>query len=98
MRDDNFTINVSINGVRLPLKIARKDEEVYRNAEKKLNELVVDYWKKYNQRPAMEILSIVAYQFALALSKKEFEQDTKPIIEKIEQLDKELEKILSENE
>jgi len=97
MKDDNFTINVTINGFRMPLKIARKDEEVYRNAEKKVNELVVDYWKKYNQRPAIEILSIAAYQLALTLSKKEFMQDTQPIVEKIEQLDKDLEKILSEN-
>jgi len=97
MRDDNFIINVVIGGFRLPLDIARKDEEVYRNAEKKVNKLLLDYHKKFNQRSAEEILSITAYQLALALSKTEFAQNTTPVIEKIEQLDKELEKILSEN-
>jgi len=97
MKDDNFVIHVTINGFRMPLKIARKNEEVYRDAEKKVNKLLLDYWKKYNQRSAEEVLSMTAYQLAVALSRKEFEQNTAPVVEKIEQLDKELEKILSEN-
>jgi len=97
MRDDNFIINVTIGGFRLPLNIPRKDEEVYRNAEKKVNKLLLDYQQKYNQRSAEEVLSITAYQLAVVLSKKEFAQSTTPVVEKIERLDKELEKVLSEN-
>lgn len=96
MKDDNFIINVRIGGFRLPLNIARKDEEVYRSAEKRVNTILLDYQQKYNQRSAEEILSIVAYQLALASSKREYVQNTTPIVEKIEELDKELEKILSE--
>lgn len=95
MKDDNFIINVKIGGFRLPLNIPRRDEEVYRNAEKTVNKILLEYQQKYNQRSAEEILSIVAYQLAVALSKKEIVQDTTPIVEKIEQLDKELENILS---
>lgn len=96
MKNDNFTINVSIGGFRLPLNIARKDEEVYRNAEKKVNKLLFANQQKYNQRSAEEVLSITAYQLAVALSKKEFVQDTTLVADKIKQLDKELEQVLSE--
>ena len=95
MKDDNFIINVKIGGFRLPLNILRKDEELYRNAEKKVNKLLLEYQQKYNQRSSEEILSIVAYQLAVALSKRDFFQDTTPVVEKIQQLDKELERILS---
>lgn len=95
MKDDNFIINVKIGGFRLPLNISRKDEEIYRNAEKAVNKLLLEYQQKYNQRSAEEILSLVAYQLAVALSKKEIVQDMSPVVERIEQLDKELEKILS---
>jgi len=96
MTDDNFIINVRIGGFRLPLNIARKNEQLYRDAEKKVNKLLLEYQQKYNQRSAEEILSITAYQLAVALSKKEYVQDTTPIVERLEQLDRELEKILSE--
>jgi cell division protein ZapA len=98
MKDDNFIINVKVGGFRLPLNIARKDEEVYRNAEKRVNKLLLDYQQKYNQRSAEEVLSITAYQLAVALSKQDFVQNTSPVVEKIEQLDKELEKTLSKNQ
>ncbi len=98
MKDDNFIIHVKVGGFRIPLNIPRKDEELYRNAEKKVNKLLLDYQQKYNQRSAEEVLSITAYQLAVALSKKEYVQDKTPIVEKIEQLDEELEKVLSGTE
>ena len=97
MKDDSFIINVTVGGFRLPLKIARKDEEVYRKAEKTVNTQLLKYQQRDNRYSAEQALSLTAYQLALALSKKEFVQNTMPVVEKIEQLDKELEKILSEN-
>lgn len=94
MKDDNFIINVKIGGFRLPLNIPRKNEELYRKAEKLVNKILLEYQQKYNQRPQEEILSIVAYQLAVALSKQEFTEDTSPIVDKIEELDRELSKIL----
>ena len=98
MKDDNFIINIKIGGFPLPLNIARKDEEVYRNAEKKVNELLLKNQQKYSRCSAEEILSITAYHLAVALSKTNFAQDTSPIVKKIGHWDKELEKILPENE
>jgi len=95
-KKDNFSINVKVGGFSLPLNIVRNDEELYRKAEKTVNKLLLNNQQKYRQHSAEKVLSITAYQLAIALSKNDFAQDTEPIVEKIEQLDKELDKILSE--
>ncbi len=94
MRDDNFTINVQLGGLRLPLRIARKDEELYRKAEKLVVRYMDKFQKQYNQRPTEEILILVAYQIAVLVSKQELSEDIVPLAEKIQLLDKELEALL----
>ena len=94
MKDDIFTINVQISGFRMPLKIARKDEELYRRAEKLVVKYLDKYQKQYNQRPTEEILIMVAFQIAVIVSKQEIVQDTIPLAEKIQMLDRELEDLL----
>lgn len=94
MRDDNFTINVQLGGVRLPLRIARKDEELYRKAEKLVVKYMDRFQKQYSQRPTEEILILVAYQIAVLVSKQELSEDIVPLAEKIQSLDKELEALL----
>ncbi len=95
MKDDIFTINVQIGGFRMPLRIPRKDEELYRRAEKLVVKYVDKYQKQYNQRPTEEILILVAFQIAVIVSKQEIAQDTIPLAEKIQMLDRELEDLLS---
>lgn len=95
MKDDIFTINVQIGGFRMPLKIARKDEELYRNAEKLVVKHLDKFQRIYNQRPTEEILIIVAFQIAVIVSKQELVQNTIPLAEKIQLLDQELEDLLS---
>ena len=97
MKDDNFIINIVIDGFRLPLNIARKDEELYRDAEKKIKDLLLKNQQKYSKNSAKEVLSITAYQLAVALSKTNFAQDTKPVVEKVEQWNKKMEDFFSEN-
>ena len=94
MKDDIFTINVVVGGLRLPLKISRKDEEVYRKAEKLVDRYMVKYQKQYSQRPNEEILLLVAYQLGVLLSKQEMTEDVVPIAEKINALNQELEELL----
>ena len=95
MKDDNFIINVQISGLRMPLNIPRKDEELYRKAEKLVNSYLARFQKMYNQRPSEEILIMVAFQIAVIVSKQELSEDKTPLAEKIKELDKELEKLLS---
>lgn len=93
-----FRININIGGFRLPLNIARKHEEIYRNAADLLVKYLEDYRKKYPQHSNEEILTIVAYQFAVMVSKQEFSLDTVPLAEKIQSLHDELETLLNDTE
>lgn len=95
MKDDNFIINVQISGLRMPLNIPRKDEELYRKAEKMVNSYLAKFQKLYNQRPSEEILIMVAFQIAVIVSKQELNEDKVPLAEKIQELDKELKLLLS---
>ena len=95
MKDDKFTINVQIGGFKMPLGILRKDEELYRKAEKLVVKYIDLFQKQYNQRPTEEILIMVAFQIAVIVSKQEFNEDTVPLAEKIQSLDDELKALLS---
>ena len=95
MKDDKFTINVQISGLRMPLNIPRKDEELYRKAEKMVNTYLNQFQKLYNQRPTEEILIMVAFQIAVIVSKQELNEDKVPLAEKIKELDEELKQLLS---
>lgn len=97
MDNDTFLINVQAGGFKLPLRIARKDEEIYRKAEKLFSKYLEKYQQKYHQRANEEILTLVAYQFAVLLIKQEMRQDVSPVIEKLASLNKEIENCLSKN-
>ena len=79
----------------MPLNIPRKDEELYRKAEKLVNSYLVRFQKMYNQRPSEEILIMVAFQIAVIVSKQELSEDKVPLAEKIQELDNELKLLLS---
>ena len=91
--NDVFTINILLNGVRMPLNIRREDEEIYRNAEKIVNKYLEQYRGQYSQRSMEEILTLVAFQLAVIVSKQGTSQDVAPLAEKIEELNRELKKL-----
>lgn len=90
MKDDKFTINVTVNGFKMPLNIPRKDEELYRNAEKLVEKYITHFQKQYNQRSTEQILILAAFQIAVLVSKQELSEDVSPLAEKIQALDDEL--------
>ena len=92
--NDFFTINILLNGVRMPLHIRREDELIYRNAEKLVNKYLEQYRKQFSQRSMEEILTVVAYQMAVIVSKKDINQDIAPLAEKIIELNNELKEII----
>ncbi|VBB48039.1 conserved hypothetical protein [uncultured Paludibacter sp.] len=89
-----FTINILINGVRMPLNIPREDEELYRDAEKLLNNYLNKFQERYNQKSMEEILTLVAYQLAVIIIKQNKNQDVAPLATKIQELNKELQEFL----
>ncbi len=90
MDKNAFTINILLNGVRMPLNIRREDEEIYRNAEKLVNKYLEQYRSRFSQRSMAEILTIVAYQIATIASRQEMNDSVEPLAEKIMELNKEL--------
>ena len=93
--EEIFKIHIQIGGYRMPLNIARKDEEIYRKAEKLVVRFLDEYQKIYSQRASEEILVLVAFRLAVALSKQEIDQDLVPMAEKIKHLDEELKSLLA---
>lgn len=80
----------------MPLNIRREDEEIYRNAEKLVNKYLEQYRKTYSQRSMEEILTIVAYQIAVIVSKQDKNNDIEPLADKITKLNKELKELLDQ--
>ena len=77
------------------MNVARKDEEIYRRAEKLVIKFLEEYQKIYSQRATEEIYILVAFRLAVALSKQEIDQDLVPLAEKIKDLDNELKQLLA---
>lgn len=95
--NDIFTINILINGVRMPLNIPRKHEELYRDAEKLLNSYLSKFQDMYNQKSMLDILTYSAYQMAVLVTKQNKNQDIAPLAEKIQEINKELEELLQKS-
>jgi len=93
--EEEFKINILINGVRLPLTVKRKDEEIYRKAEKIVVKFINDYQKIYSQKSYSEILTYVAFRLAVVLTKQESSEDVAPLADRIKQLDDELKTLLA---
>lgn len=93
--EKNLKIHINIGGFRVPMSIARQDEEIYRNAEKLVLRFMEEYQKIYKERATEEILILVAFRLAVAISKQKLGQDLNPLVEKIKELDKELSEMLS---
>ncbi len=94
--DDTFLIHVQFEGYKLPLRIPRKDEELYRDAEKLIKKYLEVYLKRYSQRPFEEILIYLTYHFAVSIIKVDANEDVEPIAKKISELDEELKQLLNE--
>lgn len=97
MKNDTFLIHLQIGSLRLPLRIARDDEEVYRRAEKFVVETIDKMQKNYSNFAHEDILKLAAFQLAVAIAKNEMTIDTQPLADKIEALNKELEQLLPED-
>ena len=95
---DELSINININGRIYPLKIDRKEEEMIRKAVKMINDIIVEYKKKYINQDAQDFLAMTAFQFALKNLEMQQQRDLSPLIEDLKVLDESLGDFLSLNE
>lgn len=97
---DKLSINININGRVYPLKIDRdeKEEERIRKAAKMINDIILEYKKKYVNQDAQDFLAMTAFQFVLKNLKLEEQSDESPLVEEIRLMDEQLSEFLSLNE
>ena len=95
---DELSINININGRIYPLKIDRRQEEKYRKAAKMINDIVLEYKKKYVSQDSQDFLAMTAFQFVLRNLEIEEKTDETPVLEELKLLDEQLSDYLSLNE
>ncbi len=95
---NKLSININIDGRIYPLTIERKDEEKYRKAAKILNEILLQYKKKYADHDQKDFLAMAAFQFVLKNLELEERVDQSPFVEEVKELNEVLGDYLSINE
>lgn len=95
---DKLSINININGRVYPLRIDRNEEERIRKAAKMINDIVLEYKKKYVNQDAQDFLAMTAFQFVLKNLELEEQSDESPMVEQVRRMDEQLSEFLSLNE
>ncbi|HHJ10227.1 MAG TPA: cell division protein ZapA [Bacteroidetes bacterium] len=93
--EEKFTIRVNVADRYYPLKIDRLDEEKIRRAARMINEKVLQYKQRYADKDSQDFLAMAALQFVVKFIDCEKKTDIFPILEDIQELNKELEEYLS---
>lgn len=94
MEEVTFQITIQVAGHRFPLNIKRDEEILYRDAAKALKEQIDSYQKRHPNLPYETILVMVAYHLAVTSERNKYREDIDPIVKRIEELDKELNRSL----
>jgi len=95
--DDKLSIRVNVADRYYPLRIDRKDEERIRLAAKLINDKVLQYKQRYSDKDVQDFLAMAALQFVIKMLELENRHDVSPFIEAVQELNDQLDDILSEN-
>ncbi|HHT99683.1 cell division protein ZapA [Xiashengella succiniciproducens] len=94
--DDKLSIRVNVADRYYPLRVDPSDEERIRKAARLINDKVLQYKQRYNDKDVQDFLAMAALQFVIKALEGEESQDTTPLINAISLLDQKLEKLLTE--
>ena len=92
--DELFEIKLMVGGTYYPLTIRRKDERLYREAARRINDKLNRYRTRYPQLSEEKYYVMAAVHISMVNIMWESFNDTAPYKDKIRQLDKELDSIL----
>ena len=95
MDDQMMGINLLIGNKRYSLNIRREDEIFYRDAAKMINNTLNKYRNKWPDLSANDYWAMVALEIAFNLRTNEDRNDTKPYLEKLDELTKDLDNYIS---
>ncbi len=94
--DNKLSINVKVAERSYPLRVDRKDEERIRRAAKLINDKVLQYKQRYNDKDVQDFLAMAALQYVIKALEIENNQDLSPVIDAVSALDSKLNDVLSE--
>lgn len=94
MEDNKLSINLNIIDRYYPLRIEVKEEEKIRKAAKLINDKVLQYKQKYTDKDTQDFLAMAALQYVSKVLELEGKQDSKPIVNELQEIEKELEDYL----
>ena len=95
---DKLGINITIDGKPFPLTIEREDEESYRIAAKKVNEVIARYRKWFRDKSSQDILAMAAFQIALENTELQNKVGGALFIEELKNLNDDISDFLKEKE
>ena len=91
MESEFLRITIRLGKMLFPITVKRREEEIYRAAEKLINERLNFYAGKYQHQGDETYMARAMLDIAVALKKDEQRKDTAPLMEKITTLLKEIE-------
>ena len=97
MQGDTFKITVKIAARTIQLNIPRADEEKFRNAARRLNNLIAYYRKKYSEIAESDnelILLMSAFHLGVDFFEESERNDMFPLLEKLEKMGDEIDERL----
>ena len=92
--EEKLSIRINVADRYYPLKIERRDEEKIRKATKMINDKVLQYKQRYQDKDAQDFLAMAALQFVTKLIEHEERNDVLPLEQKLEDLNEELSEYL----
>lgn len=95
--DDKLNINLWIGSQRFQLNILRKDEQLYRDAAKQVNDKLNKYRQDYPNVGTEEIWAMAAFELSFQNISMKDRNDTQPLIEKIKELEKDIDLYIRKN-
>lgn len=87
---DTLTINIKIDSRFYPLVVNRRDEERYRNAAKKLNEVVSGFRNNYPDKDMQDIMAMAAFQFSYSTTVQQENIENEVLINELKNLNDDL--------
>lgn len=94
--DEKLSIRVNVADRFYPLRVDRGDEERIRKAAKLINDKVLQYKQRYNDKDVQDFLAMAALQYVIKVLEMENNQDTGPLVNAVALLDQKLESLLKE--
>lgn len=91
MESEYLRITIRLGKMLFPITVKRKEEEIYRAAEKHINERLNFYAGKYQHQGEETYMAMAMLDIAVALKRNEHRNDTAPIMNSVETLLKEIE-------